>query len=205
MPFLYGPWAADPCEAPPVDLAPLAMPTEPPAWGTVLLRAFRDQDVAMVMDLATDPYVPQIGTLPLHADAAAALAYVERQRSRTVQGVGWSFCVADRTSGVALGGAGLWLDPDDPRRTSAGYAVAPRARGRGVAEQALRALTAFAWTLPPVERVELGVEPSNLASLRTAERAGYVRQGCSETRCSGTDGSTWSGWRRAPSDPVRAG
>lgn len=161
----------------PTPLGPLAAPNEPPAWGTVLLREFRDEDVAMVMDLATDPYVPLIGTLPPHADAAAALAYVERQRSRRVEGVGWSFCVADRTTGTALGGAGLWLDHQDPHRTSAGYSVAPRHRGHGVAAQALRALTGFAWTLPAVVRVELDVEPWNTASLRTAERAGYVREG----------------------------
>ena len=40
----------------------------------------------------------------------------------------------------------------------------------------LRALTTFAWTLPDVTRVELLVEPWNVASLRTAERAGYVRE-----------------------------
>lgn len=62
-----------------------------------------------------------------------------------------------------------------PRRTTAGHAVAPRARGRGVAGQALRALTAFAWSLPDVARVELFVEPW-VASLRTAEAAGYGRE-----------------------------
>jgi len=154
----------------------LALPSVPPAHGTVLLRPFADTDVPMLRDLATDPYVPTIGSLPFRADEAEALAYVARQRGRSEEGVGWSFCIADRRSGQALGGAGLWVVPDDPRRTTAGYAVAPRARGRGVAGQALRALTAFAWTLPDVLRVELFVEPWNIASLRTAEAAGYGRE-----------------------------
>ena len=157
--------------------AQLPWPTVPPACGDVVLRAFRDEDVEMVLDLATDPYVPQIGSLPLRADRAEVLGYLERQRSRDLDGVGWSFCVADRASDTALGGAGLWVVPDDPQRLTAGYAVAPRARGRGVASQALTALTAFAWTLRDVDRVELFVEPWNLASLATAERAGYARAG----------------------------
>ena len=154
---------------------PLPWPAEPPAWGTVLLRRFTPADVGMLRDLATDPYVALIGTLPHRADEAQAVAYVERQLSRSEQGVGWSFCVADRSSGEALGGAGLWLVPDDPQVVTAGYSVAPRARGRGVATQAMRALAGFAWTLPDVERVELRVEPGNTASLRVAEAAGFER------------------------------
>lgn len=158
-----------------MDGRPLPEPTEPLAWGDVVLREFCDDDVDMVTDLATDPYVPQIGSLPFRADRTAALAYIARQRARRIQGVGWSFCVADRTS-AALGGAGLWVVADDRHRMTAGYVVAPRARGRGVARQALRALTSFAWILPSVDRVEVFVEPWNAASLRTAERAGYERQ-----------------------------
>ena len=159
-----------------MDVRSLAMPQELPRWGNVVLREFDEADIAMVMDLATDPYVPTIGSLPFAADRADALAYVTRQRGRTEEGIGWSFCVADAVSNAALGGAGLWVDHEDPHRTTAGYAVAPRARGRGVAGQALRALTVFAWTLPAVKRVELFIEPWNTASLHTAEHAGYVRE-----------------------------
>jgi ribosomal-protein-alanine N-acetyltransferase len=160
-----------------VDVPPLAAPAVPPVWGGVVLREFRDEDVAMVMDLATDAYLPLIGSLPFRADRGAALAYVARQRGRRLEGVGWSFCVAGRADDAALGGAGLWVVPGDPHRMTAGYVVAPSARGRGVAQHALSALTRFAWTLPGVDRVELVVEPWNTASLKTAERAGYARCG----------------------------
>ncbi|GAB3259318.1 GNAT family N-acetyltransferase [Arthrobacter pigmenti] len=45
------------------------------------------------------------------------------------------------------------------------------------ASDALRALTAFAWTIPVLHRVELYIEPWNTASIRTAERAGYEHEG----------------------------
>jgi RimJ/RimL family protein N-acetyltransferase len=38
-------------------------------------------------------------------------------------------------------------------------------------------LTAFGWTLPNLDRIGLYVEPGNLASRRTAERAGYRLEG----------------------------
>jgi len=155
----------------------LRWPREDPVFEGVRLRAFDDDDVEMVMDLATDPYVPQTGTLPLHATRDEALAYLARQRGRLAEGVGYSFCVADRTSDTALGQAGLWLGPLAQGRATAGYAVAPRSRGQHVAGQALTALTSFAWTIRGLHRVELYVEPWNTASLRTAEGAGYEPEG----------------------------
>ena len=140
------------------------------------LRAFRPTDVPMVEELATDPYVPLIGSLPAGATAAAAAAWIERQHARLAEGVGFSFCIADEQD-EPLGFAGLWTRGLPGGRATAGYAVRPSARGRGAATHALRALTAFGWALPELHRVELYVEPDNQASRRTAERAGYREEG----------------------------
>ena len=87
----------------------------------------------MLRDLATDPYVPLIGSLPADASEQQALDFIERQHSRWTTGVGYSFCVADLVDGRALGTAGLWLGDLAQGRASAGYSVAPGARRRGVA------------------------------------------------------------------------
>lgn len=160
-----------------MDIADLPWPTDPPRHGTVVLRAFRDDDVAMVRDLATDPYVPVIGTLPAHADEPESLAYIARQRGRLAEGAGYSFAVADARTDTALGTIGLWLRSREAGRATIGYSVAPRARGRHVARDALLAVSALAWTLPELHRLEVYVEPWNAASLRTAEAAGFTREG----------------------------
>jgi len=130
----------------------------------------------MVEELATDPYVPLIGSLPAQADPSAALAWIERQHARLAEGVEFSFCIVDDQD-RPLGFAGLWTRGLSDGRATAGYAVRPSARGGRVAGHALRALTAFGWTLPGLHRVELYVEPDNVASRRTAERAGYLCEG----------------------------
>lgn len=145
--------------------------------GAVLLRAFADDDVSMVLDLSRDPYVPLIGTLPAQATATQAHDWIQRNLGRWDEGAGFSFAVADAATGRALGAAGLWLAKQAHGRARAGYSIAPRERGSGYAGDALTALTTFAWTLPDVHRVELYIEPWNIASLRTAERAGYTREG----------------------------
>lgn len=130
----------------------------------------------MVEELATDPYVPLIGSLPAHADAVAATAWIGRQHARLAEAVGFSFCIADEQD-QPLGFAGLWTRGLPGGRATAEYAVRPSARGRGLAAHALRALTAFGWTLADLHRIELYVEPDNLASRRTAEGAGYMHEG----------------------------
>ncbi|MBO3734312.1 GNAT family N-acetyltransferase [Glycomyces niveus] len=152
-------------------------PSTPPAHGGVVLRRAREDDLAMVRDLATDDYVPTIGTLPAHADDAEALAWIDRQHRRYDEGTGFSFAIADAETDTAVGQCGLWLSELEAGRATAGYSIAPADRGRGYAGDALTALTAFGWTLPGLFRIALYIEPWNTGSIRTAERAGYAREG----------------------------
>jgi ribosomal-protein-alanine N-acetyltransferase len=152
-------------------------PATPPAHGGVVLRRAREDDVAMARELATDEYVPTIGTLPPHADEAEALAWIRRQHSRYDEGAGFSFAIAEAETDAAVGQCGLWLRELGEGRATAGYSVVPSARGRGFAADALAAVTAFGWTVPGLFRIALYIEPWNAGSVRTAERAGYAREG----------------------------
>jgi ribosomal-protein-alanine N-acetyltransferase len=152
-------------------------PAIPPAHGAVVLRELTEGDLPMVLDSATDPYIPHIGTLPGHATEDEALAWIERNRGRWSEGRGFSFAIAEVTTGRAVGGIGLWLSELPHGRAEIGYSVMPSARGRGYAADALIAVTAFAWTIPALHRLQLHIEPWNSPSIRTAERAGYDREG----------------------------
>jgi RimJ/RimL family protein N-acetyltransferase len=152
-------------------------PSRPPAHGPVVLRQFTEADLPMVLDLATDPYVPLIGTLPAHATEDEARAWIDRNRGRWAEGRGFSFAVAEAATGRAVGGLGLWLDQLPQGRAEIGYSIMPTARHRGFAAAALVAGTGFAWTIPQLHRIELHIEPWNVASIGTAERAGYQREG----------------------------
>jgi ribosomal-protein-alanine N-acetyltransferase len=153
----------------------LTWPVPLPQWGPVRLRPFAESDLDLVAELAADPYVPLIGSVPAVFSEAEGLAYLERQRQRLTDGTGWSFAIAELESDRAVGSAGLWWQ--EGRRARAGYTVAPSARGRGYAKAGLRALTAFAWTQPDIERVELFIEPTNLASISVARSCGYREEG----------------------------
>lgn len=148
-------------------------PSDPPRSGDVLLRAFRDEDADAVVSLARDPYIPTIGSIPFQASREEAADWIAAQRRRLQERAGFAFVIADRLSGTCVGFAGLWLRTIETGTATGGYSIVPEHRGRGLATSALRALTSFAWTRPPVRRVELHIEPSNTASRRAALRAGY--------------------------------
>ena len=143
----------------------------------MVLRTFEPADLPMALELSSDPYAPSIGTMPAHATEAEAADWIVRQRHRWAEGAGFSFAIADAATGRAVGSAGLWLRQLAEGRATAGYFVAASARGRGLAAAALTALTAFGWTIPTLHRIELHIEPWNAASVRTAEHAGYLREG----------------------------
>jgi [ribosomal protein S5]-alanine N-acetyltransferase len=141
----------------------------------LILRGFVDNDVALVQTASGDPLIPLITTVPRDADLMAALAFIQRQRSRMLEGSGYSFAIADAASDEALGQIGVW--PLNHGRASVGYWVARQHRGRGVGGHALAMVSKWALTLPDLHRLELYIEPWNEASWRAAERCGYEREG----------------------------
>ncbi|KOG31416.1 GNAT family N-acetyltransferase [Streptomyces resistomycificus] len=84
--------------------------------------------------------------------------------------------IIERESGLAVGSIGLFWPPADGR-LELGYGVVATRRGRGYAAEATRALTAFALAAPGVHTVCADIEPSNPASARVLEKAGFRRVG----------------------------
>lgn len=103
--------------------------------------------------------------------------FIERQWSRAEQGTGYSFAVADAGTDHAVGQIGLWLKDLGEGRASIGYWVVRSARGRRAAARSLQALALWAIHELEIPRLQLNVEPWNTASVMTAERAGFQREG----------------------------
>lgn len=157
-----------------MDEPPLTLPEL--AGARIRLRAFAERDLPAVLEAATDPLIPVLTTVPSEPDRALAAAFLERQHDRLRTRMGYSFAIADEHD-RAVGQIGLWLRDLDRGRVSIGYWIVPSARRQGHAVDALTTITAWGAGLDEVHRLELYVEPWNRGSWRTAERAGYHREG----------------------------
>lgn len=147
------------------------------AGESYLLRAWHLDDVDLVREAAEDDYIPLVTTVPVPYSESEGVSFVHRQWRRTTDGKGYPFVIAHADSGTPVGTIGLWLHDIVKGRASLGYWVLESARGKGAAAAALRAVTDWALGDLRIPRVELFIEPWNTASVRTAERAGYQREG----------------------------
>ncbi|MEU8510307.1 GNAT family protein [Kitasatospora sp. NPDC048722] len=153
--------------------SPLSLPTL--SAGPFDLRPWRLSDADVLREAAADPYIPLVTTVPARYDADAARAFVERQWAKAAAGGAYPFAVARRADERAVGFVGLF--PQGDGRATIGYWTAASARGRGVAGHALRTVADWALREAGLARLELHIEPWNTGSLRTAERAGFRREG----------------------------
>jgi RimJ/RimL family protein N-acetyltransferase len=136
--------------------------------GDVVLRPFVDADVPAIVAACQDPEIPRWTSVPspyTEADARAFLMGAPNLHA---------FAIVDAASDLLLGSVGFHVIGDS--RGSFGYWVAKEARGRGVATRALRLLVRYAVRKHGLARLQLIVEPENVASIRVAENAGFVRE-----------------------------
>ena len=159
------------------DPAAFAPPLHVPVLdaGPVVLRPFEATDMPMVRQAAVDPVIPSITSVPRGYDEGEGRAFIERQYQRAAEGDGYSFVIAptsDRANGI--GSIGLWVNEIESGRASIGYWIVKGARGRGLAGYALRGLVDFAFGHLAIPRLQLFVEPWNVASAKTAISAGFV-------------------------------
>jgi len=136
--------------------------------GPVRLRRWREDDLPSLVAAFDDEEIARWMIFPYPFTEADGRDWLDRH----VPASG-SFAVTAK-DGELIGAA--WVRDVGEGRGQIGYWTAARARGRGVASDALRQLVDRAFELG-YERLQLLVEPANAASARVAENAGFRREG----------------------------
>ena len=106
------------------------------------------------------------------ADARAWLAHTEAERV-----IGRGVFLAVEEGGRLAGACDVRVLDFDPAIGEIGFWLGAPARGRGVMTRAVRLISHWALDELGLARVQLLAHPDNSASIRVAERAGFVREG----------------------------
>lgn len=143
---------------------------------TISLEELTERHLGAVEALLGDSESLRFTRVPEPVPPGFARAWLERNEEGRADGSCEAFAVLEDGSAFL----GMALAPRIDRATATaelGYFVAPEARGRGVATEALRQLTAWAFEKQGMLRVELLIGVDNTASKKVAARCGYVLEG----------------------------
>ena len=143
--------------------------------GRCVLRSWREGDEPSLVRHADNYEVwrrlrdrfPHPYTRP---DAEQWIAFARQQDPQT------SFAIEVR--GEAVGGIGLELGSDIERRSAEiGYWLGEASWGRGIATDAVRAVTGYGFEVLDLTRVFAVPFAGSSASIRVLEKCGYIREG----------------------------
>jgi RimJ/RimL family protein N-acetyltransferase len=112
------------------------------------------------------------------SELGAIAERLERFRAEFLGGQDWAYGMFDPRGAIVLGGAGLH-PRIGPRALEMGYWVRTAATGRGLATEAVAALTRVGFELFAVERIEIHCDPRNTRSAAIPRRLGFAH---TETR-----------------------
>ncbi|GAA4904865.1 RimJ/RimL family protein N-acetyltransferase [Stackebrandtia albiflava] len=147
-------------------------------WRTerLLLRPLTPEDADDVAATCADPSVGEfIYSIPRPYRRSDAEEFISGATARWQEGTA-QWAIADPATGRYLGGIGVPRLEWAFETAEIGYLVAPWARGEGYAAEAAAGVADFLFR-HGVRRAELHISPANIASRRTASRAGFRQDG----------------------------
>jgi RimJ/RimL family protein N-acetyltransferase len=154
-----------------------------------------------VRAMLEDPEVLHFTRIPEPPPEDFAQQWLARYELRRETGEAEAFAITD-DDGAFLGLALAPTIDAEAAEAELGYIVAAHARGRGVAAEALRLLTTWAFEQRGVQRAYLIIDVDNPASSIVAQRAGYIREGVMRsTYLKQGRRSDTELWSRLPGDP----
>ena len=151
-----------------VDTGPQPIETE-----RLLLRRSRPEDAATISAYRSDPNVNRQQGWD-RTDLEGVLADIVEMSGRSPgEPGGWvQFTVEERGGGRIVGDVGLSVADGEPGVIKVGYTIDPAFQGLGYANEAIRALIAYAFDTLGAELVRAHASAENAPSIRVAEKVG---------------------------------
>jgi RimJ/RimL family protein N-acetyltransferase len=159
-------------------MAELSFPVPPLAGDVVLLRPWREDDVPGMVLAFIDPVMQRFSWRTTPYTETDGRDYLAEQEAARLRGDELNLALVEpHDQDVVLGAVSLYEVRLDQGRAAIGYWLAPDARGRGAATQAVRLLARWAFAELGLARLELTCGPDNESSQHVAERCGFSREG----------------------------
>ena len=176
----------------------------------VRLRAHREDDLAAVFAVFSDPAVMRYWSRPPMRDTAEVAHLLADIRAHVAAGTLLQWAIARRADDLVIGHVSLFALHPAHERAELGYALGAAHWRQGLAREALALALDHAFGTLGLRRVEADVDPRNAASVALLERLGFRHEGtlrerwfvAGELQDSAMFGLLAHEWRARPRDPV---
>jgi RimJ/RimL family protein N-acetyltransferase len=134
-------------------------------------------DVPDLLELVGDEAIKEFTMVPTAAGESFVRSWIRGYEDGWRTGTRAGFVARTGDGDTFLGFGSLFKLDLPAAEAEIGYAVAPAARGQGIAGRTLALLTAWGLDGLGLERLELRIAVTNPASEHVAARAGYTQEG----------------------------
>lgn len=142
----------------------------------LVARRFDPRDLAAFTAMRADADVARFQSWESF-DESAGRDFLNDMSARNPGDPGWfQFALVWRGTGDFIGDCGLRIVESDRRLAQVGYTITKAHWHKGLASEAVAALTQYAFVTFPIHRITASVDPRNYASCRVLEKCGYVKE-----------------------------
>ena len=153
--------------------------------GDLMLRTPRAEDASALYEAVCEsktelqPWMPWCHPEYSLADSET---FINSREEAWNKGTDYTFAICDALTGAWLGVVGLNSVSLENRWANLGYWVRSARTRQGLASRATRLLARYGLTELGLNRIEIIMSVNNLASQRTAEKAGALKEGIARKR-----------------------
>jgi ribosomal-protein-alanine N-acetyltransferase len=142
----------------------------------LVLRKVTNEDVHDLFEMRADPIVMQHIDRPLAKtlDDAQKLIDIIKELLEKNDGITWAITL--KGNNKMIGTFGFWRILKEHYRTEIGYLLHKDYWGKGLMQEAMDKGIDYAFNTLKVHTIEANINPTNAASIKLAERKGFVRE-----------------------------
>lgn len=149
----------------------------------LIARRFQPGDLEPFVAMRSDPEVARYQGWGDYTHDHGRLFLAEMAERAPGQAGWFQFALIDKATGRFIGDCGLDIHASDPEQGRIGYTVARPFWNRGLATEAVAALTAYAFANHALGCISASTDPGNAASGRVLEKTGYTLRGRFRDSC----------------------
>jgi [ribosomal protein S5]-alanine N-acetyltransferase len=143
----------------------------------VSLRWITDEDVDAFYAIYSNCEVMRYWSTPPLVDREDAANLIKKIHADWQRRLILKWGIARRSDDQLIGSLTLFNIEFNHRRAELGYALGRDHWGQGYMHEALQTVLAYAFETLNLHRLEADIDPRNTASIKTAERLGFKREG----------------------------